>query len=111
MTKNLPTAAVVILSSPKPTWSAWAGVRSSKVISRSVLDLGRYFKFCNSLMPVFLQKKSSHKYMLRIFYGESEGKYKCLVSSHIQKSYKNPSHVVPLQVEGSFHDFLLELVE
>ena len=27
----VPTAPVVILSRPNPTWSAWAGVRSSKI--------------------------------------------------------------------------------
>ena len=54
---HLPTAAVVIRSRPKPTWSACAGVLSSKKISRSVLDRGRYLRFCSSLIPAFLQNR------------------------------------------------------
>ena len=58
---GLPTAAVVIRSRPNPTWSACAGVLSSKKISRSVLDRGRYLRFCSSLIPAFLQKKKRNK--------------------------------------------------
>lgn len=52
----LPTAAVVIRSWPCPTWSAWAFVRSSIIVSRASDRRGKYCKFRSSLIRV-LQKQ------------------------------------------------------
>lgn len=50
--QKLPTAAVVIRSRPCPTWSAWAFVRSSNIISRCSATRGKYCRFRSSLMRV-----------------------------------------------------------
>lgn len=50
---STPTAAVVVRSKPWPMWSAWARVRSSNIISRGSLVLGRdCIRFFTSLVEL-----------------------------------------------------------
>lgn len=58
MFKIIPTAAVVILSCPWPTWSAWALVRSSNIVSRASDKRGKYCRLRSSLIRVLKQQKN-----------------------------------------------------
>lgn len=56
--QDSPTAPVVFLSSPAPTWSAWALVLSSNIISLALVARGRYCRRCSSLMPTLLRNNA-----------------------------------------------------
>ena len=72
---STPTAAVVILSGPCPTWSACAFVRSSTNVSLASCARGRYSRLANSLI---LQVQCNMKIRKRNEWVPSTQKLACI---------------------------------